>query len=774
MFAVVAAMALVLGVLDQPALGQTATKPTGLTATADSATSVSLDWDDPTDSTITDYKIFRREGDSGSFTELDVDTVSAATSYTDDTVFGDTTYQYNVMAVNSGGDSVSSDNAEVRTPSQSVWTANVTVGSVTLPLDPDDPFVGYANLEGTSTFGTLSDTEFVIAGTTSAVTAVMYGFLNFGTDGLWFGVSPQVDDRFAIRVGNTVFNLADGTYTTGFYQIGEVGVEDDSPFPPVGETVSVELATSFPSVTVDTVPDDEDDVETLGVQSDALSVTEGATAAHTVVLDTEPTGDVAVMPTAPSGLTASPDSLTFTRSNWDDEQTFTVTAVQDDDLADAADLEITHEVTGYGSVTTADAVMVDVTDDDRADITVTPTTFSINEEGTATYTVVLDFQPSSDVTVTLTQPTNTDVTADTDTSTTSVNDTDLTFTSSNWNTAQTVTVSVADDADRTNETATITHAATQSGTTDEYNGITVDSVTVNVNDNDVITLSVSSLTVEEGGSGTTYTVVLARAPTGNVTVSLSASSAIGLTFDTDPAVGVQSTPLMFTADNWNSAQTVTITATQDADGFDNTGTITHTVTGGGLSGTSSLSTTVDDDEAVKLVFGGSASDGDDDGDFEMTVTEGTDSGSSNRYTVKLSSQPFPTDQNVTVEVTAPAGLLTLKKAGQSTATKTVDLRFTGTNWDTAQTVTVVADDDDDSFDAMGIPVAHMASGANFGSVSEAIDFTVTDDESPNLVPSKTTIDIDETDATVTTTYTVKLATQPSSIVTVTIDPATPM
>ena len=38
--------------------------------------------------------------------------------------------------------------------------------------------------------------------------------------------------------------------------------------------------------------------------------------------------------------------------------------------------------------------------------------------------------------------------------------------------------------------------------------------------------------------------------------------------------------LTFTVDNWNTAQTVTVKAGQDADGDNDTGTLTHTASGG--------------------------------------------------------------------------------------------------------------------------------------------------------------------------------------------------
>ena len=89
-------------------------------------------------------------------------------------------------------------------------------------------------------------------------------------------------------------------------------------------------------------------------------------------------------------------------------------------------------------------------------VTVTPTSLTIAEGGSGTYTVVLDTQPSVDATVTIVDPMdNTDVTAEPAT---------LTFSTTNWNAAQTVTVSARQDTDVTDDTATVTHTVSGYGT----------------------------------------------------------------------------------------------------------------------------------------------------------------------------------------------------------------------------------------------------------------------------------------------------------------------
>ncbi len=80
-------------------------KPEGLEATA-SHDSVTLTWDDPGDDSITGYVILRRvrENDTGGdFSVLVVDTASAATTYTDDTVAASLTYTYRIKAINEHG-----------------------------------------------------------------------------------------------------------------------------------------------------------------------------------------------------------------------------------------------------------------------------------------------------------------------------------------------------------------------------------------------------------------------------------------------------------------------------------------------------------------------------------------------------------------------------------------------------------------------------------------------------------------------------------------------
>nr|NCQ85347.1 hypothetical protein [Microcystis aeruginosa W13-18] len=98
---------------------------------------------------------------------------------------------------------------------------------------------------------------------------------------------------------------------------------------------------------------------------------------------------------------------------------------------------------------------------------------TITEGGnTDTYSLVLKTQPTNDVTITLTGD-----------SQITLNSTTFTFTPTNWNTPQTVTITAVDDTlTEGNQTATITHNISSSDT--NYNGLTIGTVNVSIQDND--------------------------------------------------------------------------------------------------------------------------------------------------------------------------------------------------------------------------------------------------------------------------------------------------
>ena len=191
----------------------------------------------------------------------------------------------------------------------------------------------------------------------------------------------------------------------------------------------------------------------------------------------------------------------------------------------------------------------------RGSVTVTAADpLAVAEGGSGTYTVVLDGEPTGDVVVAVSSD-NADVT---------VQPSSLTFTSNNWQTAQTVTVTAAQDADAVDDSATLTHTA---GGADGYAGIAVESVSVAVSDDDTagVTLSESDLRIDEGASAT-YTVVLDTQPANDVTI-----------YPTSNGVTLQPASLTFTTFNWQTPQTVTVSAPHDDDTVNALVAITHSI-----------------------------------------------------------------------------------------------------------------------------------------------------------------------------------------------------
>ena len=123
--------------------------------------------------------------------------------------------------------------------------------------------------------------------------------------------------------------------------------------------------------------------------------------------------------------------------------------------------------------------------------------------------------------------------------------------------------------------------------------------------------------------------------------------------------------LTFTVDNWDVAQTVTVTAGQDNDGANDTGTLTHTASGGDYAGiTADLPVTVTDTDTTDIALS----------ETGLTVTEGDAAGSS--YTVALATKPTG---EVTVTISGHVGTdLSLSGTTLSSNMLTFTLWTTGT------------------------------------------------------------------------------------------------
>ncbi len=356
---------------------------------------------------------------------------------------------------------------------------------------------------------------------------------------------------------------------------------------------------------------------------------------------------------------------------------------------------------------------------------------------------------------------------------------------SSTNQQGTKTVSIPSSSTNTS-TATYT-VATEGGnseTTDEpsgpvtvtiatgtgYTGTGSASITVNDNDATPVTLARSGGTsaIGEDGGTATLTVTLGRALRANEILAVPLQFSGGV-LNTDFAlastaatgVALSGSTVTFTGSSGGSAPmaTVTLTASPDADADDdsiivsipaastgNAPILTATGLDGGATGSGSITLPVTDGDSRGLTLTSPA------------VTEG----GSGMYTVKLNTQPSAA---VTVTVAVPANTdLTLDGAdADTTFTNSEDLIFTTTNWNQTQTVTIRAAEDDDTTDDAVI-LTHSAASGGYGSVSQNLNVTITDNDSPALaLPASLTVNEGATGD-----YTVRLSNQPSGAVTVTV------
>ncbi|MCY3805105.1 MAG: hypothetical protein OXG91_01260, partial [bacterium] len=335
--------------------------------------------------------------------------------------------------------------------------------------------------------------------TDSATPAVR--FAGGGARTAYLELTPAIDAR--AEAGGETFTVAlgpDGAGANGFDRTG-LGTNVGGGADPHGTDNAFDL----------TVTDAQ--TPQIGLSTVALTVAEGGDASYTVRLATEPTQTVTVEVALPadSDLTLDPvpATLTFTTTDWNEPQTVTVTAGEDDDVLNDTDT-LSHIAAGGDYELLTAALQVTVTDDDTTEVLLSKETLALTEGGdAATYTVTLASAPTSDVIVDITGLADTDLTLEPSSA-------QLVFTSANWNEPQTVTVTPGEDDDTVNDEATLTHTASGG----DYDALTA-TLKVNTTDDDSPNLVLSEGTLEVGeGSSAGYTVRLATEPSATVTVAI--------------------------------------------------------------------------------------------------------------------------------------------------------------------------------------------------------------------------------------------------------------
>ncbi len=343
------------------------------------------------------------------------------------------------------------------------------------------------------------------------------------------------------------------------------GVDDD-----VEDGAAPYTIVTAPAVTADAkyqalnTPDveavnlDDDSAGVVVTATSGLATTEaGGTATFSVRLNSRPTASVALSLSSSNIAEGrlSVANLTFTTANWSTPRLVTVTGF--DDVIDDGDIlytvlisPATSDDLNYNDLDAQD-VEVRNLDNDTPGVTITPTTGLATTEsgGAATFSVRLDSQPSSDVTIGLASLLPTEAVAGTGS---------LLFTPLNWNIPQVVTVTGVDDpVSDGNRTFAIVTAPALSDDPGYANLDPTDMTGLNL-DNDapgIAVIPLDGLRTSEAGGTATFSVRLNSQPTADVILGLSSTRLD----EGRPSA----TSLTFTPANWNIPQVVTVTGVDD-------------------------------------------------------------------------------------------------------------------------------------------------------------------------------------------------------------------
>tara|TARA_R110000823_G_scaffold284631_1_gene402957 strand:- start:307775 stop:314659 length:6885 start_codon:yes stop_codon:yes gene_type:complete len=440
----------------------------------------------------------------------------------------------------------------------------------------------------------------------------------------------------------------------------------------------------------------------------------GTTDGFTIVLNAQPASDVVIdVSSGDTGeATVSPASLTFTAANWNTPQTITVTGVDDALLDGTRNTGITLSINDAASDDAFDplsnqTVIVSTTDDELPEVSLSVSaTFGTEAAGTvitvtATATGAVTGDQTVDLAVSGTGITGTDYTLSV-----------ATITILDGATTGTATFTIQDDAAIEGaETATLTISNPSAGLT---LGVTT-SRNISITDNDTAgysyTHSGGNTTVSETGTTDGFTVVLSAQPASDVVIDVSSG-------DTGEAT-VSPASLTFTAANWNTPQTVTVTGVDDAllDGTRNTG-IT-------LSINDATSDDAFDPLSNQTVIVSTTDDELPEVNLSVSVAFGTEAAGTVITVTATATGAVIGDQ--TIDLAASGTGITGTDYSLSAGTITI---LNGATTGTA-TFTILDDADIEGTETATLTISNPSSGLSLG-VTTTQNITITDNEIPTV------------------------------------------
>jgi gliding motility-associated-like protein len=374
---------------------------------------------------------------------------------------------------------------------------------------------------------------------------------------------------FNALAGSFVMPANTVTYNLTLTSVADLIVEGN-------ETVTITITgvSGAPAVAINATPATititDDDLPSIMYTPASVTMAEGATATIEVWLSNAPAGSVTLnISTLLAGiLNISPVTLTFNTANYTTHQIITVQSVDNNAMGnqtDAVIISVNDALSDNPWDPLPDInIPVTVTNNDVASLVINPTTVTVAENGTATFTVSLSARPASGNVVVDLVSNNTAVAT--------INLAQLTFTTLNWGVPQTIIVTGVNNNTVPNTSTTISLTVNNALSDDTFDGIT-GTVNVNVTNDDLAGFIVNPLAISitEGGPAGQFTIVLTAQPLTDVVFDL---------VNAAPVNTVHPAQVTFTTANWNIPAVVNVTAVEDALDADRTDIIAVTINQG--------------------------------------------------------------------------------------------------------------------------------------------------------------------------------------------------